>query len=114
MATRTVYIGDTFPAVLLQVSDETLAVSGPLNLSTASSITVDFVGKKGTFTSPGTAIWPPQSDPDGVHKWNLLAPLVAGDTAVADTYDIFVVVTWPTNNVQTFPCTDQLIVKAQS
>jgi hypothetical protein len=103
-------VGDTFPPVYLEVSDET----GLRNLTSAISVEVQFVGKLYVFSSVGAAIWPAQTDPDGVHLYNLMCPLTTGDTANVDIFDIFIVVTWASGQVQTFACTDNLAVKAMS
>lgn len=99
---RVMYVGDTFPAALFQISDET----GVLNLSSASSVQIIWVGDAFTFDGAGAPIWPAETDPDGVHEWNLSYSFAAGDTAHPDTYVPFIAVTWTTGNIQTFPATD--------
>lgn len=109
MADRTVSVGDTYPDVYLSVSDET----GVLDLSTAASIEVQFIGAKYEFSGAGAAVQPP-TIVDGV-SYNLSYAFAAADTSEADVYAIFAVVTWTTgtpNQVETFPTSDTLTVKA--
>jgi hypothetical protein len=108
MADRTVMVGDTFPEVLLQISDET----GVLNLSPAQVIDIQFIGMNYEFSITGTPIWPAQADPGTSNEWNLSGPLTAGDTANADVYQIFVTVTWTSGSVQTFATGDTFTVEA--
>ena len=108
MASRVMYVGDTYPSVFLQVSDET----GVLNLATASSILVMFKGATYLFSGAGAAHTPSIADPDGVHFWNCSYAFATGDTANVDTYVPYVVVTWTTGNVETFATTDTLTVLA--
>jgi hypothetical protein len=105
------YVGDTYPPIYLQVSDET----GVLDLSTAELITIKFEGQLGKFSGEGTAVQPPLADPDTVHHWNCEYVFALGDTSHVDQYAIFVVVTWsagPPAQVETFPTGDTLTVLA--
>lgn len=106
------YTGDTNPAALFQVSDET----GVLNLSSATSITVKFIGASFNFSGAGTPIWPATPDPGGTGlEWNCSYSFAAMDTSELDTYQIFIVVEWSTgspNQIETFPTSDTLKVVA--
>jgi hypothetical protein len=106
MANRSIFANDTYPPILLQLSDET----GVLNLSIATSTEVMFIGEEFEFSDPGVAIWPPQEDPDDVHFWNLQSNFATGDTENEDVYAIFVIVTWSTGNIQTFSTPDTLTI----
>lgn len=97
-SSRTMYVGDTYPAALLQINDET----GVLNLSSATSIEVIWVGADFGFEGAGVAIWPAEADPDEIHNWNLTYDFASGDTEHPDTYIPFIVVTWSAGNIQTF------------
>lgn len=108
MADRTCYVGDTYPPVYLQVSDET----GVLNLTTGvTSIAVKFIGATHTFGTAGTTTAVNIVDPDHIHTWNVQYTFAAADTASADVYQIFVVVTY-TGGIETYATTDTLTVKA--
>lgn len=114
MATRTIYVDDTYPGVKGEASDET----GVLDLSSAASLVASFVGATYQFSGSATAIQPPEVD--GSNSWNWGYPFAAGtasdhhdrDTHNADTYDIYLTVTWSTGLVETFgPDTLQIKVK---
>jgi hypothetical protein len=107
MADRTMYIGDTYPDALFQVSDET----GVLDLSTASSIEVLFIGKAYEFSGAGYAIQPPEDDPVSDLELNCGYTFADDDTSEADVYQPFVVVTWTSGKIETYPTTDILTVK---
>lgn len=106
MASRTIYAGDSFPPILLQVSDET----GVLDMSGATSLSVKFDGKTHQFTQTGVAIQPPTVDPDGIHTWNLQCNITTANTSQPDAYNIFVVVTWSAGEIETFATGDVLTV----
>lgn len=105
---RTIYVGDSYPADEFQISDET----GVLNLSAAAGIEVQYIGNTFQFSVTGVAIWPAQQDPVLSYTWNLSATFTSADTAKADVYKIFVVVTWSAGEVQTFPTGSTLTVLA--
>lgn len=115
MATRTMFVDDTTPELKGEASDDT----GVLDLSTALSLTMNAVGKSFQFSGAATAIQP--AEVDGSNSWNWGYPFAAGtavnhsdrDTHNADTYDIYLVVTWSAGNVQTFG-PDTLQIKAAS
>jgi hypothetical protein len=102
------YVGDSYPDARFQVSDET----GVLNLSSAESILVEFIGKAYQFSGDGSAVWPATADPDGLHFWNLTYEFASGDTANADVYQPFIVVTWSSEEIETFATGDRLTVLA--
>lgn len=112
MANRIVYVGDTDPAVMLQVEDST----GVLNLSSATSIEVQFIGANFEFSGTGTPIWPATPDPGGSGlQFNCSYAFAADDTSEVDKYAVFVVVTWSTGSpdqIETFPTSDTLTVLA--
>lgn len=105
MANRTMWVGDNEPPVRLQLTDGT----GLVDLTTATSINVMFIGKRFEFSGPGTPI--NIIDPDKKHTWNLEYDFAAGDTADPDTYQIFVQVT-DADGVKTFSTTDTLTITA--
>lgn len=115
MATRTIYIDDTTPEVKGEASDE----NGVLDLSGASALVASFIGKSFQFSGNATAIQPPEVD--GSNSWNWGYPFAAGtagdhhdrDSHNADTYDIYLTVTYSANNVQTFG-PDTLQIKTKS
>jgi hypothetical protein len=82
--------GDLYPPMRGQASDET----GVLDLTTASSL--QFRAKSGATLVSGVAVadTPPIADADGIHHWNWHYTWVAGDTAVAGTYFVELLVTW--------------------
>lgn len=108
MASRTIYIGDTFPDALFQVEDET----GVLDLTGASGIDVQWIGANFEFSGDGAAVNPVIDDPDDIHHWNARYVFAEDDSSEADIYVPFLVVTWTTGKIQTFPTSDTLIVKA--
>jgi hypothetical protein len=95
------FTGDTYPAALLEISDET----GVLDLSSASDIQVIWVGEEFTFFGAGVAIWPAEEDPDTIHNWNLTYDFADDDTSEVDVYTPYIVVTWSAGNIQTFIAT---------
>lgn len=113
--TRTMYVDDTTPQVKGEASDDT----GVLDLSGASSLVAEFIGKSFQFSGNATAIQP--AEVDGSNSWNWGYPFAAGtavdhsdrDTHNADTYDVYLKVTWSVGNVQTFG-PDTLQIKAAS
>jgi hypothetical protein len=105
---RVMYCGDSYPAALLQIQDET----GVLNLTAADSVEVQWLGADFEFSGPGLAIWPAEADPNGSSHWNLSYAFASGDTANADVYTPYVVVTWSTGEIETFPTSDTLTVMA--
>ena len=112
------YIGDTAPAALFQVTDETFneTIGTVLNLSTATALQTKFIGATHSFNGGvTTAIWPATADPDGIHFWNCQYAFAASDLTTADVYQIFVIVTLsagPPAQVETFALTDTLTVEA--
>lgn len=106
------YVGDTNPDAYFQVEDAT----GVLDLSSASSVSVEFIGKSYMFSGTGTPIWPATADPGGSGLFfNCSYAFASGDTAHPDTYQPFVIVTWSTgspNQIETFPTADTLTVLA--
>lgn len=112
MASRSMYVGDTNPSAFFQVSDST----GVLNLSSATLITVKFLGATFTFSGTGTPIWPATPDPGGSGlDFNCSYAFAANDTSEIDVYQVFIVVEWSTgspNQIETFPTSDTLTVKA--
>lgn len=108
MASRTMYVGDTYPDAKFQVSDE----SGVLDLSTAAAIEIHFIGTNYEFSGAGAAIHPPDTTTDPPLSLNLGYTFASSDTSEVDTYQPFVVVTWTTGKIETFATGDELIVKA--
>jgi len=106
MASRSIYAGDTYPVIKLQLSDET----GVLDLTPAQSTLVIFDGAEFVFSGYGAAINPPEADPDGIHHWNLQYVLTTGNTANPDVYKIFAKVTWSALNIETFATGDTLTI----
>lgn len=112
MASRTVYVGDNSPHILLQVTDETFVAGDGttvLNL-TGDSIEVQFIGKNFEFSNDGTAIWPATADPNGVNFWNCSYTFAPNDTSEVDIYQIFVTTT-NDGAVTTYATGDTLTVK---
>lgn len=100
---RTLKLGDTYPPLRGQASDET---GSPLNLSLAASLAIRMVSPGHTITGACIAIQPPLADADGVHQWNWQYNWVAGDTANAGVYTVELIVTWdagPPVHIETFP-----------
>jgi hypothetical protein len=109
MANRKVYVGDSYPPLRLQLQQGQQI----LDLRPAESIVITFEGKSSTWTGSGSALWPFQADPNGMNRWNMSYIFDPSDTATADTYSLFVTVTWP-DGVQTFSTADELIVAAKA
>lgn len=110
ISTRTMFQGDSWPALKLEASDDT----GVLNLSTASVLTVECVGTHGNIIKTAAAIQPAEADPDGIHHWNATATLSTTDTAVIDDYRVYLKVQWDAGatEIQTFgPDTLSVIAK---
>jgi hypothetical protein len=96
---RTLKTGDSYPELRMRLSD----ANGPVDLSTATGITV--IGKKGaTAIGPLTATADaPQSDPD-LKGW-ITAPIAPADTAIDGEYLVVAKVIWAPNQQTTFPST---------
>lgn len=105
MANRSMWVGDNEPPVRLELQDGTDLV----DLTTATSIEVLFIGKRYEFSGAGTSI--NIVDPDKKHTWNLEYDFAEGDTADPDTYQIFVQVT-DTGGIKTFSTADTLTITA--
>jgi hypothetical protein len=105
---RTLKTGDSYPELHMRLSD----VNGPVDVSSATGITV--TGKKGATTiGPLTATADaPQSDPD-IKGW-ITAPIAPADTATDGEYDVVAKVTWAPNQVTSFPSegTEKLTIEA--
>lgn len=87
---RSVYTGDTSPAVRLAVVD----ANGPVStLDDAAGIAVQFVGYSATFGGVGVPIDPAVVDLDRVDVWNLSYPFAVNDTAVSGAYRVLVTIT---------------------
>lgn len=107
MANRNMFTGDTYPPLRMQLQQGQQV----LDLRPAESIVITFEGAKSTWTGNATALWPFAPDPNGMVRYNMEYTFGSNDTAVADTYKLFVTVTWD-NGIQTFSTTDQLIITA--
>lgn len=116
MATRQIFVGDSFPAPELQITDETFnnTAGTVLNLTSASAIEVYFMGSTFQFSQAGTPIWPATTDPDGTNFWNLSVPITTSQTAEADVYAIYTVVTWSAGQIETFPSGDTLTISTRT
>jgi hypothetical protein len=90
--------GDLYPVMRGQASDE----SGVLDLTTATSL--QFRAKSGATLISGAAVadTPPIADADGVHHWNWHYVWTGADTSVNGTYDVELLVTWPSSKPQHF------------
>jgi hypothetical protein len=113
MADRTVFVGDSAPDDLFQVTDETFenTVETVLNL-TGDTIEVKYIGAQFEFSGAGTSIWPATPDPDGEHFWNCSYAFAVDDTSEADVYTIFIVVTDTDGGITTYATGDTLTVRA--
>lgn len=83
--------GDTYPPLRGTAKDES---GNLLDLSTASALQVILKGKTATITGVPVALTPPETDADGVTKYNWKYVWAAADTSVADTYECALKVTW--------------------
>lgn len=97
---RTLKVGATYPAVQGMASDSTGAA---LDLSTASALEFIAIGPTHTISGVATPIHPAIADPDGIHFWNWQYVLVAGDTDIAGTYNVYLKVTWAAGQIEYFP-----------
>lgn len=109
---RVMYAGDDYPDALFQLLD---ATSQPIDFTSASSITILWVGAKGQFSGLGVPIAPPflsDGAPGSSYKWNLRYVFAIGDTVAVDTYKPYAQVLWTTGKTQTFSMDNGLQVLA--
>lgn len=111
MANRTMYIGDTYPPLRFQLSQGQQVLD--LRPAVSISLTAEGQSPSNNFNGTCTPLWPFQANPNGLALYNLEYPFVGGETANADTFSLFVTVTW-SGGIQTFSTKDKLIVVTKS
>jgi len=97
---RTMKVGATFPPMRGQATD---GQGNPVDLSTATTLTMIAISGSHTMTGPAVALHPPIDDEDGIHHWNWQYNFAVGDTAVAGTYKVYLKADLGSGEIEFYP-----------